>query len=150
MRFTKIPLCFLVVFFLVLSFLSCPFDQQMPGVGGDGDWGEEKAVQSAGLTLSLPCPWELALNNPSCYCPSPMRVPKALLASPLLNSGSPTSLLFFWLCWFFVAARGLSLVAVTGGYSLLWFTGFSLWWLLLLQSMGSRYAGFSSCGAQAQ
>ena len=28
--------------------------------------------------------------------------------------------------------------------------GFSLWWLLLLQSTGSRLTGFSSCGAQAQ
>ena len=28
-------------------------------------------------------------------------------------------------------------------------TGFSLQWLLSLWSMGSRYAGFSSCGSQA-
>ena len=27
--------------------------------------------------------------------------------------------------------------------------GFSLWWLLLLWSMGSRGSGFSSCGSQA-
>ena len=38
----------------------------------------------------------------------------------------------------------------SGGYSLLWCVGFSWWWLLLLQSTGSRHAGFSSCGAQAQ
>ena len=31
----------------------------------------------------------------------------------------------------------------------LWCTGFSLRWLLLLQSMGSRCAGFSSCGSWA-
>ena len=29
-------------------------------------------------------------------------------------------------------------------------TGFSLQWLLLLQSTGSRHAGFSSCSMQAQ
>ena len=29
-------------------------------------------------------------------------------------------------------------------------TGFSLRWLLLLRSTGSRYAGFSSCGTRAQ
>ena len=40
--------------------------------------------------------------------------------------------------WVFVAACGLSLVAVSGGYSLLRCVGFSLRWLLLLQSMGSR------------
>ena len=44
---------------------------------------------------------------------------------------------------------GFSLVAASGGYSLLWRAGFSLWWLLLLRSTGSRCAGFSSCGAQA-
>ena len=35
----------------------------------------------------------------------------------------------------------LSLVEVSGGYSLLWRTGFSLQWLLLLQSTGSRHVG---------
>ena len=35
------------------------------------------------------------------------------------------------------------------GYSLLRCVGFSLQWLLLLRRMGSRHAGFSSCGAQA-
>ena len=42
-----------------------------------------------------------------------------------------------WLRWVFVAARGLSLVAGSGGYSSLWCAGFSLWWLLLLRSAGS-------------
>ena len=40
-----------------------------------------------------------------------------------------------------IAARGLSLVLASGGYSLLRCTGFSLRWLLLLRSMGSRLAG---------
>ena len=48
---------------------------------------------------------------------------------------------FFWLSWIFLAARGLSLVVESGGYSSLWYIGFSLRWLLLLQSMGSRRAG---------
>ena len=52
-------------------------------------------------------------------------------------------LFYFWLHWVFVAARGLSLVAVSGGYS-------SLRWLLLLQSTGSRHVGFSSCGTRTQ
>ena len=46
--------------------------------------------------------------------------------------------------------HGLSLAAENGGYSSLWCTVFSLWWLLLLQSMCSRHASFSSCGTQAQ
>ena len=38
----------------------------------------------------------------------------------------------FWLHWVFVAARGLSLVAASRGYSSLQCAGFSLRWLLLL------------------
>ena len=51
---------------------------------------------------------------------------------------------------------GLSLVAASGGSSSLWCTGFSLRWLLLLQSMalGAQASvvaarGLSSCGSQA-
>ena len=58
--------------------------------------------------------------------------------------------IYFWLCWVFVAVRGLSLVAVSGGYSSLRFARFSLRWLLLLRSTGSRCVGFSSCGTRAQ
>ena len=56
---------------------------------------------------------------------------------------------FFWLHWVFAAARGVSLVAASGGYSSLRCAVFSLWWLLLLRNMGSRRAGFSSCGSHA-
>ena len=59
-------------------------------------------------------------------------------------------LFIFWLHQVFVAARGLSLVASNRGYSSLWCAGFSLQWLILLQSTGSRCAGFSSCGMWAQ
>ena len=57
--------------------------------------------------------------------------------------------IYFWLHLVFVAARGLSLVAASGGYSSLWCMGFSLRLPLLLQSTGSRRAGFISCGARA-
>ena len=49
--------------------------------------------------------------------------------------------IYFWLHWVFVAARGLSLVAASGGYSSLWCMGFSLQWLLLSWSTGSRRVG---------
>ena len=49
--------------------------------------------------------------------------------------------IYFWLRWVFVAVRGLSLVAASRGYSSLWCAGFSLWWLLLWWSTGSRRAG---------
>ena len=46
--------------------------------------------------------------------------------------------IYFWLCWVFIVAYILSLVVANGGYCLLWCTGFSLQWLLLLQSMGPQ------------
>ena len=49
--------------------------------------------------------------------------------------------IYFWLCWVFTAACGLSLVVAKGGYSSLRCSGLSLWWLLLLRSMGSRLTG---------
>ena len=57
--------------------------------------------------------------------------------------------IYFWLCWVFVAARGLSLVVASGGTLRCGARashcgGFSL------QSMDSRRAGFSSCGSRAQ
>ena len=60
------------------------------------------------------------------------------------------NLFYFWLHWIFVVACGLSLGVASRGYSSLLCTGFSLQWLLLLQSTGSRQVGFSSCGTQAQ
>ena len=50
-------------------------------------------------------------------------------------------LFIFWLCWVFVSARGLPLVAASGGHSSSRFAGLSLSRPLLLQSMGSRHAG---------
>ena len=57
--------------------------------------------------------------------------------------------IYFGPRWVFIAARGPSLVVVSGGYSLLRCPGFSLWWLHLLWSTGSRRMGFSSCGSRA-
>ena len=57
--------------------------------------------------------------------------------------------IYFWLHQVFVAVLGLSLVAASGGYCSLRCMGFSLWWLLLLWSTGSRRVGFSSCGSRA-
>ena len=47
-------------------------------------------------------------------------------------------ILFFWPCWVFTAACGLSLIVVTiRGYSSLQCAGFSLQWLFLFWSIGS-------------
>ena len=58
------------------------------------------------------------------------------------------SSIYFWLHWVSVAACGLCLVAMSGGYSSLCCMGFSPQ-RLLLWGVGSRHAGFSSCDAQA-
>ena len=66
------------------------------------------------------------------------------------------SFIGFWLRYVFVAAWGLSLVAESGGYSWLWCTGFSLWWLLLWEAwaLGAQASvvaayGLIRCGSQA-
>ena len=59
-------------------------------------------------------------------------------------------LLLFWLCWVFVAVRGLSLVALSRDYSSLRCLGFSLWRPLLLWSTSSRCMGFGSHSVQAR
>ena len=58
--------------------------------------------------------------------------------------------LFIFGCVEFLLRAGFLLVAVSRGCSLLRYVDFSLRWLLLLRSMGSRCAGFSSCGTWAQ
>ena len=58
--------------------------------------------------------------------------------------------IYFWLHWVFVAVRRLSLAVASGGYSSLRCAGFSLSWLLSLQSTGSGCQGFSSCGTWAR
>ena len=59
------------------------------------------------------------------------------------------SFFHFWLRWVFIATRGLSLVVASRVSSSLRCTGFSLRWLLLMRSMGSRCVGFSRCGTRA-
>ena len=44
----------------------------------------------------------------------------------------------------------VSVIVASAGYSSLWCTGFSLWWLLLLWSLGSQCPGFSNCTIWAQ
>ena len=63
--------------------------------------------------------------------------------------GAFFKLINLWLCWVFVASRGLSLVALSGG--------FSLRWLLLLRAraLGALASvvvacRLSSCGSRAQ
>ena len=49
--------------------------------------------------------------------------------------------IYFWLCWVFISARGLSPVAASGGHSLSRCAGLSPSRPLLLRSTGSRRAG---------
>ena len=71
--------------------------------------------------------------------------------APSFNSNLRLSNIYIelWLRWVFIVVHGLSLAAVSRGYSSLQCVGFSLRWLLLLWSTGSRHVGFSSCGSRA-
>ena len=71
-------------------------------------------------------------------------------SQPLRHQGSPVNLFiyYFWPHWVFVAAHGLSLVVASRGYSWLQCVSFSLRWLVLFQSTGSRHVGFSSRGTR--
>ena len=59
------------------------------------------------------------------------------------------SFVFFGCSGFSLIHAGFSVVAASEGYSSLHCMGFSLWWLLLLWSRGSKHASFSSCGSWA-
>ena len=52
---------------------------------------------------------------------------------------------YFWLHWVFAAVHSLSLAVASGSLLLLLCLDFLLRWLLLLQGMGSRCLGSSSC-----
>ena len=56
----------------------------------------------------------------------------------------------FWLHWVFVALCGLSLVAVSSGYSLLRFMGFSVWGFSCCRGQTLGHMVFSSCSSQAR
>ena len=58
--------------------------------------------------------------------------------------------IYFWLCWVFVAAQGLCLVAASGGYSPVSVHGLLIEVASLLQGTGSKAHRFSSCGSLAQ
>ena len=87
----------------------------------------------------MPCPvigWGLSTS----VMASAPTLHRCSLGVSQLHSSQMNVTLFlcsFWLCWVFIAARGLSLAVAGGGYSSLQCVGFSLRWLHLLQSTGS-------------
>ena len=104
------------------------------------------------------CDWDVSLSEYLKYWHGIKGIYQTLEEIFFSQSHSPFSFIYylltylfiyFWLRWVFVAACGLSLVAASGGSSWLQCAGFSLQWLLLLRSTGSRCTGFSSCGSQA-
>ena len=71
---------------------------------------------------------------------------QTLLPNMFLNYGC----LSIYVCAGFSLLCGLSLVAVSEGYSLVLMGRCLIVWLLLLWSTGSRCSGFSSCGTWAK
>ena len=97
------------------------------------------------FTRSCCCQLERALRRLSFLCLLNLRCFHLFVVVVV-----PFYFLFFWPRWVFVALCRLSLVAASGGYSSLRCVGFSLRWLLLWWSTGSRCAGFSSYSTWAQ
>ena len=58
--------------------------------------------------------------------------------------------IYFLLCWVFVAVQAFLQLHQARAILQLWCASVSLWWLLLLWSLGSRHMGVSSCSTQAQ
>ena len=60
-------------------------------------------------------------------------------------------MIYFWLCWAFIAVCGLFLVAVSRGCSLVVMRGLlTAVASLFCRARALRCAGFSSCGVRAQ
>ena len=108
---------------------------------------------------------EKGATSQGCRRPSEARKGKGKdspLQSPERNVNSANTFfkkfiyfIYFWLGWVFVVARRLSLAVESRGYSSLRCAGFSLLWLLLLQSTGMQASVvaahvLSSCGSRAQ
>ena len=72
---------------------------------------------------------------------SPLHTAVCHLALPFSLLFIYLFLIYFWLCWVFVAVRGLSLVVARGRHSSSRCAGLSLSWPLSLRSTGSRRAG---------
>ena len=102
----------------------------------------------------------MSFPNGCFQCPCPqneLQLPPASLGDSVRSAGGPDPgslfylilsylilsylILYIWLHWIFVAARGLSQLAASGGYSSLRCVGYSVRWLLLLQSTGSSNPG---------
>ena len=82
----------------------------------------------------------------------PVRVEYVLAFYFLLHIPSPVIFIYItylWWQWVSVAVRGLSLVAVSGSDCLVVVCRLLIAGLLVLQSVGSRHVGFSSCGSCA-
>ena len=105
-----------------IHYLPCPRPGQSYLVGQGGGVGDRRLLWGHGAIRSRKSP-----SPPTNKC--------------FFKKINLFNFIYFWLHWVFVAPHGLSLVGVSAGYSSLRCAGFSLRWLLLLRSSGSRRAG---------
>ena len=166
-------LFFFLIYFLFIYFWLCWVFVSVRGLSLIAASGGHSSSRCEGLSLSQPLLLRSAGSAVVAHGPSrpaacgifpdqgsnPCPLHWQADSQPLCHQGSPGLrflkkyiylFIYVWLHWVFIAVRRLSLVAASGGYSSLQCTGFSFQWLLLLRSTGSRRAGFSSCGTQAQ
>ena len=95
-------------------------------------WGQGNEVPFSLVFI----PHIVFLRVPCCSVAQPTCTHRSLHLCTILLFSFFLSFIYFWLRWVFVAARGLSLVAVSRGCSSLWCTGFWLQWLLFVVEHG--------------
>ena len=113
-------------------------------------WVQQIMLQLWVLILVKEC-WKISLFTTSgvcvCVCVCVCGICVCCIDTPIGPVKNTDYAFFFnkfiylFLTAVFIAVRRLSLVVVSGGYSLLWCAGFSFQWLLLLRSTGSRCTG---------
>ena len=106
-------------------------------------WPRSKVQHSKTCSPVIPKSWLFCLP---CHVIQTLHL--LFLTSSLLTHHSLGFFFPLWPCWVFTAVW-ISLAAVSRGYLPLPHMGFSLRWLLLLQSSGPRCKGFSSCSTWA-
>ena len=114
----------------------------LPEAPEDGQQGRSKCISTGGTTDTL--------SVGICFHPSFLFFFFYQISASVFVCFFVLIFSYFPLCWVLVAVHGLSLVAVSRGYSRVAMCGLLIAWLLLLQSMALGHEGFSSCSSRAQ
>ena len=112
-------------------------------------WSRDLSLGGVRLLLSCSVGWTQCVKDPVCHRIETrwfQLISNTVIFIKLLRN---VYLSFFFLQWVFIAAHGLSLVAVSEGYSLVAVQGLLVVVASLGWSVGSRAHGFHGCNSWA-